>query len=116
MGLFTRGRDTDTDTIVAPVEERLDEGDHERFSHYVKKEKIVESAVSGKTVTALCGKNGYQTVTQNDFQSAQHVKRFTLVFEKNQIRQSLNEISSKAINRRISNYSVIPINYFATTN
>ena len=45
MGLFTRGRDTDTDTIVAPVEERLDEGDHERFSHYVKREKIVESAV-----------------------------------------------------------------------
>ena len=61
MGLFTRGRDTDTDTIVAPVEERLDEGDHERFSHYVKKEKIVESAVSGKTVTALCGKKWIPT-------------------------------------------------------
>ena len=61
MGLFTRGRDADTDTIVAPVEERLDEGDHERFSHYVKKAKIVESVVSGKTVTALCGKKWIPT-------------------------------------------------------
>lgn len=31
-------------------------GDHERFSHYVKKEKILESALSGEPVTALCGK------------------------------------------------------------
>ena len=33
-----------------------DDGDHERFSHYVRKEKIVESAVTGKPVRALCGK------------------------------------------------------------
>ena len=37
-------------------DEQLDEGDHERFSHYVKKEKIVDSAVSGAPVRALCGK------------------------------------------------------------
>ena len=36
--------------------QQLDEGDHERFSHYVKKDKIVESAVSGAPVRALCGK------------------------------------------------------------
>lgn len=35
---------------------RLDEGDHERFSHFVRKEKIVESAVTGEPVIALCGK------------------------------------------------------------
>lgn len=34
----------------------LDHGDHERFSHYVKKNKIVESAVMGNAVVALCGK------------------------------------------------------------
>jgi hypothetical protein len=34
----------------------LDSGDHERYSHYVKKEKIVESAVMGNAVVALCGK------------------------------------------------------------
>jgi hypothetical protein len=39
------------------VEERLQEpGDHERFSHYVRKEKILESALSGEPVVALCGK------------------------------------------------------------
>lgn len=35
---------------------RLDEGDHERFSHFVRKDKIVESAVTGEPVVALCGK------------------------------------------------------------
>jgi hypothetical protein len=34
----------------------LDQGDHERFSHYVKKDRIVESAVMGSAVVALCGK------------------------------------------------------------
>lgn len=38
------------------VEERTEEGDHERFAHYVKKDKIVESAVTGTPVIALCGK------------------------------------------------------------
>ena len=31
-------------------------GDHERFAHYVLKDKIVESAVMGTPVRALCGK------------------------------------------------------------
>jgi hypothetical protein len=35
---------------------RLDDGDHERFAHFVKKDKIVESAVTGTPVIALCGK------------------------------------------------------------
>ncbi len=39
------------------VEEQIAEpGDHERFSHYVRKEKILESALSGAPVIALCGK------------------------------------------------------------
>lgn len=41
------------------TEEKLDQieaGDHERYSHYVKKDKIVESAVMGNAVVALCGK------------------------------------------------------------
>jgi hypothetical protein len=37
-------------------QESLDPGDHDRFAHYVKKEKILESAVTGKPVRALCGK------------------------------------------------------------
>ncbi len=42
------------------VEERLtvptDEGDHERFSHFVPKEKLTEAMVMGTPVVALCGK------------------------------------------------------------
>lgn len=34
----------------------IEPGDHERFSHYVRKEKIMESAVTGEPVVALCGK------------------------------------------------------------
>ncbi len=37
-------------------DELTEDGDHDRFAHYVKKEKIVESAVTGKPVRALCGK------------------------------------------------------------
>ena len=36
--------------------ESVEPGDHERYSHYVRKEKIVESAVLGNPVVALCGK------------------------------------------------------------
>jgi hypothetical protein len=36
--------------------ELTEDGDHDRFSHYVQKEKILESAVTGKPVIALCGK------------------------------------------------------------
>lgn len=32
------------------------DGDHERFAHYVRKEKILDSALSGDPVRALCGK------------------------------------------------------------
>ncbi|WP_349904385.1 DUF3039 domain-containing protein [Parafrigoribacterium humi] len=50
-----------TDTLDRELEElltreQIEDGDHERFSHYVKKEKILESALSGKPVIALCGK------------------------------------------------------------
>ena len=34
----------------------VEPGDHERFAHYVRKEKILESALSGEPVIALCGK------------------------------------------------------------
>ncbi len=48
-------------TIVRErIEERTDlrpeEGDHERFSHYVPKAKLTEAMVMGTPVIALCGK------------------------------------------------------------
>ena len=60
MGLFSRGTrdlslDGDTDLLTRPEVED-DEGSHDRFAHYIKKDKVVESAVTGKAVRALCGK------------------------------------------------------------
>jgi hypothetical protein len=43
-----------TDTRTEP--DLSEPGDHERFSHYVRKEKILESAMTGNPVIALCGK------------------------------------------------------------
>ncbi|MFC4556530.1 DUF3039 domain-containing protein [Georgenia faecalis] len=38
------------------LREDIEPGDHERFAHYVRKEKILASAMSGDPVVALCGK------------------------------------------------------------
>jgi hypothetical protein len=53
--------DGQTDVLDRELEEllrseQIDEGDHDRYSHYVKKDKILTSALSGKPVIALCGK------------------------------------------------------------
>lgn len=34
----------------------LEDGDHDRFAHYVRKDKVVDSAVNGVAIRALCGK------------------------------------------------------------
>lgn len=44
-----------TDRLL-DVRRIVESGDHERYSHYVKKNKITESAVMGVPVIALCGK------------------------------------------------------------
>jgi hypothetical protein len=62
MGIFTHkpsspSIDEEFSDLLVEEEKRSNEnGDHERFAHYVRKEKIVESAVTGKSVRALCGK------------------------------------------------------------
>lgn len=44
--------DTRFDERTVPT----DEGDHERFSHFVDKHKLTEAMVMGTPVVALCGK------------------------------------------------------------
>lgn len=46
----------DGTTILEEQTQNIEPGDHERNSHYVRKEKIMESAVLGIPVIALCGK------------------------------------------------------------
>lgn len=49
--------DTSTETITRPdVEEQLDEGDHDRFAHYVRKDDLMKAYVDGASIIALCGK------------------------------------------------------------
>lgn len=50
-----------TDVLDRELEELLggeitEEGDHDRFSHYAPKAKIMEAMVTGKPIIALCGK------------------------------------------------------------
>jgi hypothetical protein len=49
------GGNTRLDTDIRPDLSHGD-GDHERFAHYVLKDQIVDSAVNGTPVVALCGK------------------------------------------------------------
>lgn len=50
------GQTTGSTLLEQEAVQNLEPGDHERYSHFVRKEKIVESAVLGNPVTALCGK------------------------------------------------------------
>ncbi len=43
-------------TVVDERTEQLEDGDHERFSHYVAKRKLTKAMVFGSPVVALCGK------------------------------------------------------------
>lgn len=46
-----------TGTLIEErVDYRLDDGDHERFSHYADKNEIMEAMVQGTPVRAICGK------------------------------------------------------------
>jgi len=56
-----RQADTESQAGTMTIEreatrELVEPGDAERFSHYVRKEKILESAMTGEPVIALCGK------------------------------------------------------------
>ena len=49
--------DLGTDTLLDErTQEFTDDGDHDRFAHYVRKEKVLESAMTGEPVIARCGK------------------------------------------------------------
>jgi hypothetical protein len=54
FGFGSTAVDTDVrqDERTVPTED----GDHEKFSHYVEKDKLTEAMVMGTPVVALCGK------------------------------------------------------------
>jgi hypothetical protein len=53
VAFFGRG----TQTVVDErTDMRTEEGDHEKFSHYVPKDDLTEAMIMGHPVIALCGK------------------------------------------------------------
>lgn len=68
-----RNSDVDSDTLSRTVP--TDTGDHDKFAHYVRKNDITESAVTGKAVTAICGKKWVPTRLPDDFPVCPDCKR-----------------------------------------
>lgn len=57
MSTLEPERGAGTGTLVEPTPQvSHGDGDHERFAHYVQKDKIMASALEGTPVVALCGK------------------------------------------------------------
>lgn len=44
------------DRQLQEKEQTTDDGDHDRYAHYVRKDKITQAALGGTPVIALCGK------------------------------------------------------------
>ena len=53
MAFFGRGSET---VVDERTDMRTEEGDHEKFSHYVPKDELTEAMIMGHPVVALCGK------------------------------------------------------------
>ncbi len=53
MAFFGRGSET---VVDERTDMRTEEGDHEKFSHYVPKDELTEAMIMGNPVVALCGK------------------------------------------------------------
>ena len=42
--------------VDTKADQRTDAGDHDKFSHYVHRDDMMEAMVEGKPIVALCGK------------------------------------------------------------
>jgi hypothetical protein len=50
--------DTPVETPSRPV---TDDGDHDRFAHYARKDDVARAYVTGEAIVALCGKKWVPT-------------------------------------------------------
>jgi rubrerythrin len=53
---MSMGSTLERDKVENLEEEMTDEGEHDRFSHYVRKEDIIRATFDNVPVTAICGK------------------------------------------------------------
>ena len=61
------------ETTTEPV---TDDGDHDRFAHYVRKADATRAAVEGVPVRAICGKVWVPTRDQKSIPSVPSARRF----------------------------------------
>jgi hypothetical protein len=47
--------------VEAPDRARTDDGDHDRYSHYCRREDVARAYVTGEAIVALCGKKWVPT-------------------------------------------------------
>ena len=72
--------------------EQTEPGDHEKFSHYAPKDKVMEAMVMGTPVTALCGKVWVPTRTRRSSRSARPARRSGSRSRRRRSRQELTGI------------------------
>ena len=65
--------DIKIDTLTRP--EVTDDSDHDKFAHFVRKNDITESAITGKAVRAICGKKWVPTRKPDEFPVCPDCKR-----------------------------------------
>ena len=73
VGNLATNSSTEGDTITRP--DVTDGGDHDKFAHYVRKNDITESAVTGTAVRAICGKKWVPTRKPDEFPVCPDCKR-----------------------------------------
>ena len=68
-------------TVLDERTQQFEDGDQDRFSHYVPKDKLMAAMVNGTPVVALCGKVWVPT---------KNPEKFPVCPECKEIRQSMN--------------------------
>ena len=71
-----RGKSSKGRVLEKELLSSTEDGDHERFSHYVDKNKITNLLLLVNQFVLCVERNGFQTVIRKSFQSVQHVKKF----------------------------------------
>ena len=71
-----RGKSSKGGVLEKELLSTTDDGDHERFSHYVDRTRSLNLLLLVKRFVHCVERNGFQTVIRKSFQFVQHVKKF----------------------------------------
>ncbi len=60
--------------VEAPSRPVTDDGDHDRFAHYARKDDVTRAYVTGEAIVALCGKKWVPTRDPKNYPVCQTCK------------------------------------------